>query len=161
MMNGENAMDNSLKLVEDEMAALAKARAEAEAEATAAQARLREIEAKLRDMEIENRVLERLKNRGSSGAETPSVATSSNGHVFEVYLLNPTDAVLQFLKEHPGSKGFEIADALAGKIDTKSSDPRRLLFNTVWQLKKKGKIVERKKKLHLKDEEVMQQSELQ
>lgn len=53
----------------------------------------------------------------------------------------PVDAILQYLAEHPaGTNGKDIADTLAGKIATKSGNPRNIIHNTLHNLLKRSKI---------------------
>jgi hypothetical protein len=86
-----------------------------------------ELEALARDFQVS----------GSNGSQTKltvhQAATTSR--------LSPVAAVRQYLTDHAdGAPVGEIADALQNKIETDSAQPRRVIWNTVYNLKKKGQI---------------------
>lgn len=97
--------------------------------------RLREIEKLIEDLKLERGILMKLKPHGvevRSGrgkSRTASTTTgSSDGK------LGPSEAVMELVRGNPGMKTEQIADALHGAIKTKSSNPRRIVVNTVTNL---------------------------
>jgi hypothetical protein len=56
--------------------------------------------------------------------------------------LGPSDAVVQMLSNFPeGMNRDALISMLVGRIDTTSSEPRRLLINTIANLVRRGKLV--------------------
>lgn len=65
-------------------------------------------------------------------------------------LLSPTDAVQSLLRKHPeGLVAKEIIKELSGKVQTKSSNPTKLLYSILATLKRYGKLTQTDKRYRL------------
>jgi hypothetical protein len=57
--------------------------------------------------------------------------------------LRPADAVRELLREHPGGLAQkDIVSELNGKLASTSTDQRRVIYNTIFNLRKRGTIEE-------------------
>lgn len=88
---------------------------------------LREELKRLNELRIELRALERLQIQ----------TRSSNGKRF-----GARRGVVTVLRDSPRSKS-EIVELLAGKIETRSDNVRRLLHTTIGQMRDEGRIASR------------------
>lgn len=60
-----------------------------------------------------------------------------------VHRQGPTDAVLTFLQSKPdGATKSEIVQSLEDRVETESDDPKRLLYNTLLNLRRRERIAE-------------------
>jgi hypothetical protein len=119
----------AIAVLENELTALKAAQADLLASIETAKVRLSEIE-------IQRRVIVKLKDQ--IAATNGIVKKSKSGQP------SATEAVVAYLKDHPGSLPVEIVEAvLSLGIKTSSDKPKRLLYNTVYQLEKKGAIEKR------------------
>lgn len=94
--------------------------------------RLRELEQRASELDAEKRtnaaVIAELRSLLPTGSVTPQSR-------------KPAQAVRELLQAHPhGLATTDIADQLQGVIETASSNPRRIIQNTMNQLKDSGAI---------------------
>ena len=79
--------------------------------------------------------------RAEMGLESPSQADNSPAK--KVPQLGAVDAVRHFLESCPeGATQRSIVARLSRRISTESADPKRLLYNTIFNLKRRGHVRE-------------------
>jgi len=117
-------------------------------------AELAALAAKLRELEVERGLLQRLRESAvlpSGMAQTP---TSKPGRRTDGVppggLRLPTGKAIQHtLRTTPGLRAFEVVDATVPILESETRDARRLLFSAISGLKRKGKIRDEGGKLYL------------
>lgn len=57
--------------------------------------------------------------------------------------LGPTKAILSFVTKNPGTAPAKVVEKVEPIVRTRSPERRRLLFNTIYQLENRGRIVNR------------------
>lgn len=121
--------------IEDKLSRLADEKAEIEAEL---QARIERIELKetvLREMLAEYDDAASLLARAGGEPESKLVKAGP--------ALSPADAIRNLLQQHPeGLPQKTIVITLESQIASTSSNKRRLLYNTIFNLRKRGTIVD-------------------
>lgn len=102
--------------------------------------RLALIEQAMKDLQLERTLLLRLRQQAiavkPTGKRAPPGAENSEGDG----RMGASEAVMALVSEHPGLKTEEIADRLADRIATRSSNPRRIVVNTVTNLVNRKKL---------------------
>lgn len=86
------------------------------------------LEAELAAIEAKIEAANVLKDRAS-----PAKATASNGAV-PAEKEGPKKTVLWYVNRHPGCTREELVEKMAPHLKTKSQDPKRLLYITIYQL---------------------------
>ena len=77
--------------------------------------------------------------REAERVEKPAGASGVNGKVPDG--MKPADAVKALLRSHPdGMPQKEVVEILAEKIDSDSADKKRLLYNTIFNLRKRNVV---------------------
>jgi hypothetical protein len=113
-------------------------------------ARLAEIDGQMAELRGESASIERtiasLESVVEKLAESPTIAAPLRAVArtapSRAASGKATDVVRQFLLAHPdGMRPREIADAIAGDIQTNSSEPRRLVMNTLLNLARQNQAV--------------------
>ena len=89
-----------------------------------------DAKSRLAELEIQTRTLERMR------AEIVRIeGRAENGSP------GPSEAVLEYLRHHSPSVATAIVEAVAPIIATKSQQRDRLIYNTLLQLTKRGRVV--------------------
>jgi hypothetical protein len=55
--------------------------------------------------------------------------------------LPPSEAVLRFVRDHPGLPPAEIVAGVKSLVETSSANPEKVLYSTVRQLERRGRLV--------------------
>jgi hypothetical protein len=92
----------------------------------------------LRRLEIELGVLRKVLDRLEANPLSPPLPPSANGA--EEGFPKPSQAVVNFLRAHPGTQAGKVVAMLEDKIDTKSADRKNLLTSIIRQLQQRGAI---------------------
>src|SRR5882762_376590 len=112
---------------------------------SAIRSRLNAIARTLSDLHAEQKSLESLLKYsvpvGGAVAVGPAVRLEQGGLIDGVEVqLTPRDAILRYVGENPGRTPTEIADALIGRVATKSKDVRNVLRTTVAKMAGTGQF---------------------
>ncbi len=152
MGGGENhGMTSASQHVTERIADLRESRDDIVAEIRSLQAQIPLIDAKIEENELLLRQLTvgDTEDDESHEDESQPVAAENNGHNGHVlnghanngHSLGTTAAIYGFLRKCEGAvRPVTVVDAIVDRIETESANPRRMIFNTLFNLVKSGKV---------------------
>ena len=117
------------------------------------QGRLDEIERQLPELQAQYKDLhaeaEFLRHVLRQAVEANDEDSATNGQ----YRLRPTEAILAYVRDHPGTTKRDIVRDLAGQIQSQSTNRKRLLYSMIMYLqdKKQALTVTRAGRIRLAD----------
>lgn len=118
--------------------------------------RVVEIDESIRSLQVERGMLMRLKSSAVSVSGEADATPAGQQTVINLAndgqprRMGATESIRVALREHPGLRPKEVVDQIEHNVGTKSGDVRKMLYNVLASLQKRGKLAkDNKGKLYL------------